>query len=62
MLNSNTNLPAWNQIRAPGVDIRIPAQKLAHGESILAMGDNVPARVPIGDSIELVTCVCVSPT
>lgn len=52
-MDSNTDLSARNQVRAPRVDIVVPAQKLAHGELILVPRDDVPAGVSITDSIEL---------
>lgn len=55
MLDSNADLSARNQIRAPRVDVVVPAQKLAHGELVLVSRDNVPAGVSITNSIELVT-------
>jgi hypothetical protein len=43
--NPHTDISAGNEVRAVLVDIGVPAKKLINGESILALGDYVPAGV-----------------
>lgn len=50
----DTYIATGNEIRAPGIDVWVPAQKLVHGEGILALGDDVPACISVLHFIKLV--------
>ena len=55
--DSDTHIATGNEIRAPRIDIWVPAQQLVHGKGILALGDDVPACVSVLHHIELVAWI-----
>lgn len=43
--HTNTDIPTWNEIRALGVDIRIPAEELLDAEGVVIVVDNIPTGI-----------------
>lgn len=54
--NPNANITARNEIRAPRVDVRVPAQELSHGEGIIILRDDVPAGISVLHLVVEVAC------
>lgn len=55
--DSDTHIATGNEIRAPGIDVWVPAQKLVHGEGILALGDDIPACISVLHPVKLVAWI-----
>lgn len=50
--DSNANVPPRDQVRARGVNVWVPAQKLFDSEGVLVSRDDVPAGISALDSVE----------
>lgn len=51
-VDSDADITTGNEIRAPGVDVWIPAHELPDSEGILVPGDDVPAGISLLDDVE----------
>lgn len=45
--DSDTDISSWNKVRAWGIDVWVPAQKLVHRYGVLITWDNVPASISV---------------
>lgn len=51
-VDSDADIATGDEIRAPGVDVWIPAHELFDGKGILVPGDDVPAGISLLDYVE----------